>query len=225
MAEHSLTTQPSRLLRFYKEAQYADAFVNDGRIRMSQLKAFVDSGDTARDDAAEGHGKMTVPYQKLTSVATPSGKASVVQGDLECGFLCANPIFIFCTSLPEVDIATMKQKMGPHVVDIFNPELFSQELEKSLKKMESIGPVLELNCGQVWYNKGTLVTEALDWPNQEHLAYLQKAPSYAHEKEYRFLSTLNPEKSIEEMMHIDVKLENPSKFVRRLKDVKGRGDR
>jgi len=125
-----------------------------------------------------------------------------------------NPTFVFCTSSPHVDINKMKEKMGQFVVEIFNPKLFCEALEESLRALGSKVQLYEFHRGAVLYDKGIATAATLDPAKQEHLAFLQKAPSYTDECEYRFIAMFNEEKETNESTHIYLQLKKPADYAR-----------
>lgn len=209
---------PAKLLRFVDKEEYALAFARDGRIRLSAQKNFTDSSDNSRSDSSEGHGRLLIPNQILNSIPTKGGIPVGVRGTLDAGFVNGNPTFIFCTSLPQVDVDKMKAKMGQFVVEIYNPKLFCEALDKSLRALGPQVQLYEFHQCRVLYDKGIAVASTLDPAKQEHLAFAQKAPSYSKECEFRFAALFNEEEETNARSHIELELKKPEDFLRILSE-------
>lgn len=207
--------RPVRLLRFFKDKVFADAFVDAGTIRMNSQAYFKTIEDAARSDSSEGQGTLRVPGQQLTAVSIPSGKTSLTTGELECGFLQLNPIYIFCTSLPEVDVKRMSDKMGPYIVEIFEPGIFQDRLmESAVVKIPKGDMLLEPEAAPVRYDKGAVVAQRPKLGEHLNLAYTQKPASFAEECEFRFIVRIGLPATPDDPQFIDLQLANPEQFVR-----------
>jgi hypothetical protein len=209
---------PAKLLRFTDKEEYALAFARDGRIRLSNQRNFTDSTVDPRSDSTEGQGRLLIPNQILNSVPTTGGIPVGVRGTLDAGFVNGNPTFLFCTSVPQVDINRMKEKMGAFIVEIYNPKLFCDALEESVR---SLGPkilLFEYHHCRVQYDKGVATAAALDPAKQEHLAFSQKPLGYSEECEYRFAALFNLEKETDALTHIELQLKEPATYARILSE-------
>lgn len=205
---------PDKLFRFYDEKKYADAFLDPGTIRLRPLSFFKTIEDTTRADDSEGQGKHKVQGQELTAVSLPSGKVSSKMGELDWGVVSGNPMFIFCTSLPTVDVKAIGEKW-PHTLEIYDPKLFRKDFEDAAAACAPEGAkLIGVDCVSVQYDKGRTVLEMPDFGKCADLAYTQKPPHFLSECEFRFVAIYDVIGFPENTECIDLKLKSPKVYAR-----------
>lgn len=208
------TALPERLLRFYDDKKYADAFLDPGTIRLRPLSFFKTIEDETRADDSEGQAKLKVQGQELTAVALPGGKVSSKLGELDWGVVSGNPMFIFCTSLPTVDVKVIGAKW-PFTLEIHDPKLFKKDLEDAAAACAPEGATLiGVDCVSVEYDKGRSVLEMPDFGKCADLAYTQKPPLFSSECEFRFVAIYDVIEFPEDTKFIDLKLKSPKAYAR-----------
>lgn len=159
------------LYRAFTDERFAREFV-EGRFRMGRLDRYREIEDRARVDASEGLGHY-------------------VDGDgVNEHFELGNPIYILCCSAADVDLSSLRAKMGPFIVKISDPSRLAADITSSLKDqgMKLFGAA---RCRAVEYTKGSKVTAELDEMARAELSLVQKHSSFSEEKECRLFVVVN----------------------------------
>jgi hypothetical protein len=129
-----LSSLPPRLLRFYRreDSAFARSFATDGRLRLWELRHYQRVGDSSRKDVDEGEGRLRVPCDvPVVNLSLTDGRFSdggTVSSHFNFGTTWVQPLYVFCTCRPEVDLAMAQERFGPEVVEIHEPALFAEAL-------------------------------------------------------------------------------------------------
>lgn len=203
---------PSRLLKFYSAKDYADAFLEEGRIRLYSVKYFREIEDPSRLDRTEGEGRLVIPSDHVATVNIRTGGVTYKPGELQYSVGSLNPTFIFCTSLESAEIAKLCGKWD-HCVEIFKPKEFHEDLLQSVQSGASGSEFVDLDYGPVFYTKGGVSGKPLI-QESARLPYMQKPPEFEFEKEFRFAVKFNAISFPEDTQFIDVKLAKCASYAR-----------
>lgn len=155
------------------ERRWAEELVRYGRLRLSSFQYYMSLEDNELGDRAEGDGRYVV-------------------GDGFAHMGCAFPVYLFCTSLPEVDLTTLLALQDGYdaVVRVNEIEEFARIVRNAAQ--EQHGLVLLPYVGPVIYDRDQASTfgriNAMPWAWNA----FQKDARYAHQREYRFAFQHNP---------------------------------
>lgn len=220
----TFSKMPARLLKFYDDPQFAEEFAIRGRIRLTLADEFRRTEDASRVDKTEGEVKFKISNQHLAQVSVQTGEVVGHRvGELDYGLRNLTPIFLFCTSLPSVDMSKLHSKWKC-AVEIVNPSEFFTDLTEALNNHPVVKPQLGLEHGAALYNKGS-IGQAPEIDVASRLAIFQKPPEYEFEQEYRFAAKCLLEGLPENLVHLDVQLKRFRNYTQILNGVSGRGDR
>lgn len=183
---------PSVLYRGFTEINHANDFI-DGRFRLGLLDSYQNIENAARADPSEGDGHY------------------VSSDGISEYFKSGNPTYLLCCSDGNVELAFLRQKMGPFIVRINQPEQLTSLINDFLKKkgIKAFGDVLG---APVQYNKGQIVDEELDSAEKQLLSIIQKPSGFADEHEYRLYAITNIEGArdqLEQFLSVDLEQKLP----------------
>src|SRR5882724_1743999 len=216
--EPELIALPGRLLRFYKSAdrRYAEAFAFDGRLRLWELAYFRRIEDASRADPDEGEGRLRVPGQvPLVNVSVADGRftdGGTVQGHFNFGTTWVQPLYVFCTSLPDVSVTIAGGHLGSELVIIHDPARFAAELTRSAYLLH-LGEreILWVEAFPVRYDKDAVSDLPSDQSARHRLPYGQKASRFEVEREYRFVVAVSGVRQ-GALEFLDLQLGHPERF-------------
>jgi len=180
---------PDTVFHAFDDRAHAEDFVLRGRFRMGNLRTYTEIEDEHRRDRSEGQGhfqrrgKVTsVDFSRDSDETTTTTRPGYVDTHIEL----LNPKFVFCCSLPTVDLDLLR-KHRPWVVRIDQPRRFAQEVSDYLQTLpyKFVGGVE--GCF-VQYNKGEKTrTQQPGAAAVIPLTYIQKPATFSAEKEFRFV--------------------------------------
>jgi len=156
---------PETLFRSFDQLEYAQQFLN-GYIRFGTVLGYKEIEEEGRRDITEGTGHFT-----------SNGIDTKIQ-------FCSNVFYALCCH-KDIESA-LNTGHGNYIVEIANPLLLAEELNRSIRNLESKhfggieGVVIE-------YDKGCERNEKLDSYQKSRLAYSQKPEKYSMENEFRFV--------------------------------------
>ncbi len=178
---------PKYLYKVFDEKQYADDFLNNGRIRFSTLYYYKTHEDEDRVDPTEGHGGGSKEGEALVidlAKETMTPEAGIEELYVEGG---EDSSFILCTSAPKSEkLQDLPIKFGKYVVRIKDPARLFKEIESAMrndKALEKNRPQLE--GALIRYDKDENLDELTD-QKIKALGWAQKPAKYWDEFEYRF---------------------------------------
>jgi len=179
---------PKFVYRAFDKEEYARALVEEGRIRLGQLRKYRDIEDARRRDTTEGEAHVQFPDEVTrVQVDVKSGESHSSRGPgiMHSRSSLGNPIYIFCTSLPEVEVEHMRENFGKHIVKIDNPAQLSADLDRAMKNSD-LKLQGRVDSSRVTYTKGELVAADPQSSERFRLSYLQKPKEFEPEREFRF---------------------------------------
>ncbi len=205
------------MLRAFDEEQFAQEFVDKGKLRLSEIATFgsIPGAGNIRSDQSEGIAQSRVPSEVrrvAVDVETDeSREISPVEGHLNFQGSLVQAHYVFCCSLPEVDQTYQAEKLGRHVVSIFETALFIERLIQAARN-QAKGPRWSwIECFTVTYDHGSVrsAAEARSW--QSYLA--SKPIAFEQEREVRIvLASFDMRKTAP--THVHLQLDRPADFCR-----------
>lgn len=206
---------PTFVYKAYSNEAYARAFVEEGRVRLGALRQYKLTEDQNRRDTTEGEAHVRFP-DGVTQVhfARDSSETFVSEapGTMESRSSLGNPIFLFCTSLPSASEEFLRERFGPVLVTIENPEQFFDDVHRA---MESTGWKFRLVATEVEYSKGDLIAADPGAFEGARLGYTQKPGEFSDESEFRFVAIiLGTERPTELPEYIDLEIGRPVPYAR-----------
>jgi hypothetical protein len=206
------------VFKAFSRIEHADAFVGQGRFRMGSLKSYRKTEDVRRKDDAEGHGHIWVPGAVVTAHfdAKDPDYFEVTEGPghRDVHSELGNPIYIFSTSLPEVDLDYLKNRFGRFIIQIDAPEQLAHDITEHLKRRpEKFAGGIE-GC-MVSYNRDGIVDADLDNYKLISLSYSQKSADFVDEYEFRFVA-INMDRPSERRAfeYLEIDLGGPVSYAR-----------
>jgi len=168
---------PKFLYKGFSKKKYAIEFIENGKFQLGLIQYYRKTEDDSRRDESEGKSESIVknywPDLDLRLIGT-----------------YGNPLYLFCTSGPNVDLNHMKNRW-PYIVKINDPgELKNTlcELKPNNTKMEAMGCMIK----KVSYTKGEPINIDPNSFEAVNLTYTQKPRSYWKECEFRYIVTTLP---------------------------------
>lgn len=185
--------QPLTLLKFFRREEYARQFVA-GSIRLGSLSSYRNMESNPRQDQGEGNAAFSVDKDDLQSVVLGQDgsilRQETTSGEMFYQTANANPIYILsCADHRYVDIEVLKEKFGPFVVRIHEPELFREQIENHLRTLDAESPIVNRPAEliKVSYDKGQKRESEPNNAERYTISYSQKPESFSEECEYRYV--------------------------------------
>ena len=215
MSLHVVGSFPSPLYKGFQKRKHARLFLEQGSFIMHSLSYYCGIEDPNRADKSEGEGKAVVLMNRpVLQLGQKSGKtlsSTSEFGPVYYGTTSINPRYILCFSGPEVDIEYLASQYGRYVLRLNQPDELVRDITSYLEKHPNMPDTMWLDCIQVRYDKGQLMSELPQPASEERLrmSYGQKDPKFSNDCEYRFVLTLPvPANSLEEIeIELQKKLE------------------
>lgn len=206
------------VFKAFSKVEHAEAFVKEGQFRMGSLQNYRSIEDAERRDVSEGYGHIRVFGQvvKVHLDANDSDYYEVTEapGHRDVRTELGNPIYIFSTSLPNVDLGYLVRRFGQFIVQIDTPKQLALDITEHLKQRpEKYAGGVEGRY--VSYNRGEIVDEELDRVKRIVLSYSQKSVKFINEREFRFV-VISMDRPSEKMIHeyIEINLGGPLAYAR-----------
>jgi len=187
---------PVFLYRSFKEKEFAHEFIEHGKFRLGLMSFYRKMEDNCRRDLTEGKSSSYI-NAILPSVTIDKSTTNILPLDYSPGLLHLkgvhiNPIYLLCTSGPNVDLDYMRRKFGEYIVKINDPFKLLTAFNNAkpiCSDMELVGKcILEKVC----YTKDQVLEIDPDSMDAVKLCYLQKPPEFIRDCEYRYLITSKP---------------------------------
>lgn len=208
----------SYVLKAFSNVEHAEEFVKQGRFRMGSLKCYRRTKDRERRDEAEGHGHVRVPGQVVTAHFDSNDpdyfEVTKRFGHRNVHSELGNPVYIFSTSLPEVDLDIMKKRFGQFIVQIDGPAQLANDItEHLMRRPEKFAGGIEGRM--VSYNRGEIVDSDLDSYRRTTLSYSQKFIEFSDQFEFRFVA-INMDRPSERrtLEYLEIDLGGPVSYAR-----------
>lgn len=155
------------LYRGFEKLEHAREFVEHGIVCFGSINMYRTIEDAKRRDTNEGEAVVQTP--------APDG-----QGYIDFHVTSPAPTYVLCLTTSEASA----REFGPHVVRINDVGTFQGDIIRSVGASPPI-PNPRVKCGFVEYTRGYEVNAEPGVEDWVHLRCYQKAPSLAHEQEYR----------------------------------------
>jgi hypothetical protein len=165
----------THLYRAFETEAHARAFIKDGIVRFGFLDGYKKIEGT-RQDELEG--------RSICYIAIPG---SDIPGELSGVHI--NPIYVFSTAGPDVNLTLLREQYGKYVVRINDPKRLKDAITKSKPVRTALQISGECLLEQVRYNKKELAEEDVqaDIRLSSLLIYTQKPKIYQDDREYRYV--------------------------------------
>lgn len=202
---------PEIVYKAFKEEEFALNFINEGIFRIGSLNGYRMTEDASRKDPTEG--ESFYQFEEDLQQVHYSGDSETVRTSNKKGLMnvsgnWGNPTFIFCTSLPSVDVPYLKEKFGEFVVQINAPGQFISDMQEAILKTDYpfIGKGF-VRGRYVEYSMGEVLTADLEVVDSCELATFQKLPEFSPENEYRFIAmmgAIKPPEVVPEFVELNI---------------------
>lgn len=178
---------PTQVFRVFDRPEYANDFVQRGRIRLGRLDGYKLTEDKNRKDISEGFGRGLVQGEKLvvdTTNQTVTSLPGIESLGIDGG---ARYKYVLCFHAPTNGlIQSVSKKFGSHVAVVTDTNALIDRMNDKLKtdpELSRLGFTLE--HGQVLYSKDLELPGDMSMEEKTRLGWLQKPVEYEHEQEYR----------------------------------------
>ncbi len=180
---------PEFCYKAYDHEDYARQFIDNGSFRLNCRYYCQNMENASRRDPTEGAGLTKEPGIITAGWVSPNPAEKTIwtreQGYQEHHTELGNPIFLFCTSLPDANLDYMKEKFGPYIVRIDNPR---QLAEDTNDYFISNRQKFLIEGSRVVYNKGQKLARELTDSERTDLSYSQKPPEFFGDCEFRIVA-------------------------------------
>lgn len=170
------------LVRLFDTESYATQLAYEGRARLTRIDLFRDM-DAPRGDPSEGIGRLAqqeIPFVKWGAAPVQASVEVVTQA----------PVYILCFHDASADLSHLAGS-GKHGVRINDPAILNAALPSlSAHSLPGDRHVLSLRVAQVEYDKDGL-RPIPDPIAAFPLAFMQKEPRFAGDKEWRLALLLS----------------------------------
>lgn len=183
---------PPYLYKGFTKEAYAKDFLSEGKFRLGLLEYYKTIENEFRRDESEGKSKSIV-------------KRYLPNFTLYLKGTHINPLYLFCTSGPDVDMVYMKS-IWPIVVKISDPKKLKKSLDASKPLNTKMEIVSKCKIEKVRYTKGEVIEIDPDSIEAVKLSYDQKSRSYDKQCEFRYIVTALPPTINKPDMYLDYKL-------------------
>jgi hypothetical protein len=180
---------PEFCFRAFKSEEHAKQFIDSGIFRLNCRYYCRDMEDESRRDPTEGVGLTKEPDIITVGWVSPNPAVKTIwkreMGHQEYHVEIGNPVFCFCTCLPEVNFDYMKENFGKYIVRINNPRQLANDINDYLIDK---GQRFQIKGRKVIYNKGQKLDKKLTGDERFELSYKQKPESFIHDCEFRIVA-------------------------------------
>ncbi|MGA2093158.1 MAG: hypothetical protein ABSH16_07105 [Sedimentisphaerales bacterium] len=181
---------PEFCYKAYENEDYTKQFIENGIFRLNCLH-YCKNMEGKRRDPTEGRAHTLEPnILSVGYVSTKNPPEETIwtkeEGFQESRPELNNPIFCFCTCLPDVDLAYISDRFkSKYIVKINEPRTLAEEIASYLS---SRGENFMIVGCKVVYNKGKKLEKKLTANDRLDLAYKQKPESFSLEREFRIVA-------------------------------------
>lgn len=180
---------PPYLYKGFTEKIHAIEFLKKGKFRLGLLECYKTIEDDNRRDESEGQSLSIVKKYLPDHTLHLKGKH-------------INPLYLFCTSGPKVDLDYMKTKW-PFIVKINDPKMLKNSINENKPVNTKMEIVSKCKIEEVKYTKGEIIDIDPDSIEAVRLSYTQKPRSYEDDCEFRYIVTALPPINHEPDMYLD----------------------
>ncbi len=209
-------TPPAAMLKAYRERQYAKALLQNGEVLLRTVCSYRKMEEASKEDKSEGESNFLVHGQvPQVAINVKTGERRdlpPVQGHFNYGATFHNPCYAFCCSKITVNQAHIEEKLGPHIVEIFDTKAFidsltlaCQDLKVNEEGINYIRPVV------VKYDKGGI--RKVKAAGDLDAIFGCKPPNFSTDQEVRIVLVFGGGAS-KAPCKLPLHLANPSSFCR-----------
>jgi len=185
--------------------KYAEDSIDSGIFRLNCLGYCRNMEDEPRRDPTEGSGCTREPgivtYYGYTQNLKEKPVILQKPGYQDHQIEQLNPVYCFCTCLPEVNRAHMLEKFGKYIVKINEPKRLAEDINDYFI---SKGQKILIEGCRVVYNKGQKLDRELTDNERLDLSYKQKPESFSPDCEFRIVAIKLSESCKAECKFFDV---------------------
>jgi len=190
------------IVRFLTKEEYATQLSQEGRARLRSLESFHDMENDPREDKLEGTGRLAesnVPF--VRGVNQPVALEVVT----------TNPVYILCFSEASADLKRLGGELGSFVVHIDAPAILNRAVpDLEIESLPAGRQVVEVRIAQVRYDKDLVGEVGRDVRDAIPLAYTQKRPKDAYQREWRLAVVLSgPKEGAPEYILVRLPIASP----------------
>jgi len=180
---------PKFCYKAFKYEEHAKQFIDSGIFRLNCLGYCRNIEDASRCDQTEGRGCTKEPGIVTVGWVSPNPAEKTIwtreMGHQEHHIELGNPVFCFCTCLPEVNRTHMLKKFGKYIVKIDDPRKLAEDINDYLVNN---GRRFQILGCMVVYNKGQKLNRELTNNERFDLSYKQKPESFNPDCEFRIVA-------------------------------------
>ncbi len=180
---------PEFCYKAFKCEDYAKKFIDSGIFRLNCLGYCRNMEAKSRRDPTEGRGCTKEPGIVTVGWVSPNPAEKTIwtkeMGYQEHHIELSNPVFCFCTCLPDVDPAYMSETFGGYIVKINDPKKLAEDINDHFI---SKGQRFLIEGCRVVYNKGQRLDRELKDNERLDLSYKQKPESFSPDYEFRIVA-------------------------------------
>jgi hypothetical protein len=188
--------------------EHAKQFIDSGIFRLNCRYHCRDMEDESRRDPTEGSGRTKEPGIITVGWVSPNPAEKTIWskewGYQEHHIDFGNATFLFCASLPEVNLDYMRERFGRYIVKINDPRRLAEDINDYFF---SKGQRFQIEGWNVVYNKGQKLDRKLTDNERLDLPYKQKPESFIHDCEFRIVAIKFGEPCKQECKYLDGQFE------------------
>lgn len=205
---------PEFCYRAFDCEEYAKQFTDNGSFRLRCRYYYRDIENKARRDPTEGCGHTKEPGMVKQGWISPNPAEKTiwerVPGYQEHRTELGNAVFLFCTSLSDVNLDHMKENFGRYIVKIDEPKKLSEDIYDYFFR---IGQKFIIEGCKVVYNKGQKLNRELADNERLDLSYKQRTENFIRDCEFRIIAIKLGELCKQECKYLDGEIELECQYI------------
>jgi hypothetical protein len=206
---------PEFCYKAYNNNDHAKQFIYKGIFRLNCRYYCRNMEDASRRDQTEGVGLTKEPGIVTVGWVSPNPAEKTIwtkeQGFQEHHTEFGAAVFLFCTSLPEVNRDYMKEKFGKYIVKIDDPKKLAEDINDYFFSM---GQRFRIEGCRVVYNKGQKLDRELTDNERVDLSYRQKESEKFHKDcEFRIVVFKSGELCENKCKYLSGQFEQECRFI------------
>ncbi|MHC4677159.1 MAG: hypothetical protein ACYTEK_00525 [Planctomycetota bacterium] len=188
----------------FKCEDYAKQFIDSGILRLNCRYHCRNMEDKSRRDSTEGSGSTQEPGIVTEGWVSEDSADKTIwtkeHAHQQHHTELSNAAFLFCTSLPDVNLDHMRKRFGRYIVKINNPRRLAEDINDY---SVSIGQQFLIEGCRVVYNKGQKPGRKLTANERVDLSYKRKEFEQFHRDcEFRIVAVKFGEPCKEECKYL-----------------------
>lgn len=199
---------PEFCYKAFECSEHAKQFIDNGNFRLNCLGYCRNMEGKSRRDPTEGYGHTKEPGIVTVALVSPNPTEKTIwtkeTGHQEHHVEIGNPVFCFCTCLPDVELAHMSKTFGKYIVEINNPKRLAEDINEYFI---SKGKRFLIEGCKAVYNKGQTMDRELTDNERFDLPYKQKPEKFCPDCEFRIVAIKFGEPCKEECKYLSGQFE------------------